>query len=138
MATFDTSGVDQYAFDFASLAELPGSVVDEMLEAEGRIIKDGQAETARAMLRGEYYRDGVAGGVRAGKVKRSGGTKSVYVTFEGEQHGNRVAEIAFVNEFGKHNQPARPFIRTANEKYADRAVEAAEQIYDRFLSSKGL
>ena len=50
---------------------------------------------------------------------------------------NRVAEIAFINEFGKKNQPARPFISQANESNAGAAVDAAADVYDRYLSSKG-
>ena len=54
------------------------------------------------------------------------------------RHGNkrRAAEVAFVDEFGKRGQPARPFIQTANEKAADRAIDAAARVYDDFLKSK--
>ena len=48
------------------------------------------------------------------------------------------SEIAFINEFGKHGQPPRPFIQTANEKYADRAVDAAFDVYDEYLRSRNL
>ena len=48
----------------------------------------------------------------------------------------RAAEVAFVDEFGKQGQPARPFIQTANEKAADPAIDAAARVYDDFLKSK--
>lgn len=138
MATIETNGLDEYAFNFAELATLPDDVVKSMLEAEGEVIKRAQESTAQSMLQGPYYAGGVVSGIRLGKYKRNTGGASMYVTFEGSQHGSRIAEIAFINEFGKHNQPARPFIKTANEAKAEEAVDAAAKIYDQYLSRKGL
>ena len=54
------------------------------------------------------------------------------VTFSGSRtRGNtktRNAEIAFVNEYGKKNQAARPFIRQAAEQYADQIAAPGEQV----------
>ena len=116
---------------------MPGEIVEKMLIAEGDIIKEAQAFTAAKMLQGPYYKGGVAAGVKRGKVKRSQGGKALYVTFEGTQHGNRLAEIAFINEFGKKSQPPRQFIRTANEENAETAVDAAAKIYDEYLTHLG-
>lgn len=129
--------LDKYAFDFGELADIPDSVIEEMLLAEGEVIRKGQAEKARTMLQGPYYDGGVAGGASLGEVKKTEDGKRVYVTFNGKQHGNRVAEIAFINEFGKKNQPARPFIQVANEENAGKAVIAAEKVYDEYLKEKG-
>lgn len=144
MARFDISDFDRYAFDFNELANLPDSVIEEMLEAEGAIIRNAQSDSAKSMLQGPYYKGGVAEAATLGKIKRTANGKKVYVTFEGTQHGTRIAEIAFINEFGKgepgkkNYQPARPFIWTANESHADEAVDAAAKIYDNYLKSKGL
>lgn len=137
MAILETNGLDEFAFDFEGIALLPDSVVSEMLEAEGDVIKSAQIATAQSMLAGPYNRGGVVSAIRRGKVKQTSTGKAVYVTFNGTQHGNRVAEIAFVNEYGKQGQPARPFIREANERNADKAVDAAAKIYDEFLSKAG-
>lgn len=138
MATMTTTGLDEYALSFEELATLPDTVLKAMLQAEGEVIKRAQASTAASMLQGPYYAGGVVSGIRLGKYKRNAGNATMYVTFEGSQHGNRIAEIAFINEFGKHGQPARPFIQTANERYAGEAVDAAAKIYDQYLTSKGL
>ena len=54
------------------------------------------------------------------------------VTFSGSrQRGNtktRNAEIAFVNEYGRQGQTARPFIRQAGEQYADEIAAPGERI----------
>lgn len=138
MARMETSGLDEYVFSFEELSELPDDVVKDMLQAEGEVIKRGQAESAREMLQGPYYKDGIASGIKLGKYKRNRANATMYVTFEGTQHGNRLAEIAFVNEFGKHGQPPRPFIREANERHAEEAVDAAAKVFDKYLTSKGL
>lgn len=137
MASFSVNGLDEYAFSLDELANIPDSVIEEMLCVEGEIIKKGQEQTASTMLQGPYYAGGVAGAIKIGDMKRGVFGKIVYVSFEGTQHNNRVAEIAFINEFGKKNQPARPFIREANEKNAGAAIDAAAKVYDNYLKSKG-
>ena len=73
------------------------------------------------------------------KVKMAG--KALYVYPNGSRcdgSRRRVTEVAFVNEFGKEGQPARPFIGTANARKGDEAVKAAAEVYDKFLKSKNL
>ena len=73
------------------------------------------------------------------KLKKTSDGRAIYVYPKGtRRHGNkrRAAEVAFVDEFGKQGQPARPFIQTANEKAADPATDAAARVYDGFLKSK--
>nr|DAR46640.1 MAG TPA: hypothetical protein [Caudoviricetes sp.] len=137
MATLDASSIDKFAFDFEELARLPDDVVEAMLEAEGEVIKAGQAETAKNMLQGPYNKGAVSRAPHLGKIKRTKDGKALYVSFAGTQHGTRVAEIAFLNEFGKQGQSPRQFIRAANEKYADKAVDAAERIYNQYLNKHG-
>ena len=55
MARFDISDFDKYAFDFNELANLPDSIIEEMLEAEGAIIRNAQSDSAKSMLQGPYY-----------------------------------------------------------------------------------
>ncbi len=125
---------------FEELANIPDEVLDEMLEAQADVIEPAQREKARAY--GVYGTGGVIASITRGKVKRSskGRTLSIYPRGS-RKRGNtttREAEIAFINEFGKRNQPARPFIRDANESAADEAVQASKAVYDSWLQSKNL
>ena len=138
MGRWSTTGIDEIALSFSEIAGMGDEVLDEMLLAQGEIIKAEQQKQAKAMLQCPYYADGVAQGVSLGKVKRTSDGAEVYLTFKGTQHGNRLAEIAFVNEYGKEGQPARPFVKTANEAAGERAVAASEEIYHRYLQRKGL
>ena len=79
------------------------------------------------------YRTGeTLSSIRPGKMKRGrNGGGMIYVTPQGvNDREERNAAVAFINEYGKRNQAPRPFIATANE--------AAAEIYDAFLQSKGL
>lgn len=140
MAYVSTNGLDELLSDFGSIAEIPDSVILDMLVAEAEVIAPAQAAEARAM--GVYDTGKTAESITYDrKLKTSDSGKSISVYPKGTRSdGNRrsVAEVAFVNEFGTSSQPARPFINTANEKSADAAVEAAAGVYDRFLQSKNL
>ena len=135
MANLSTSGLEELVGGFDAIAELPDEVVLEMLVAEAEVIAPAQEAEARAMLSGE-----TAQSISYDKkLKKTADGRAIYVYPKGtRRHGNkrRAAEVAFVDEFGKHGQPARPFIQTANEKAADRAIDAAARVYDDFLKSK--
>lgn len=140
MAELSTSGLDELLSDLGSIAELPDAVVLEMLTAEAGVIAEAQAAEARAM--GVLDTGKTAESITFDKkLKTTADGKAIYGYPKGTRSdGNkrRVAEVAFINEFGKDGQPGRPFIRTANERKGDEAVEAAAKVYDDFLKSKNL
>ena len=139
MATMTTSGLDELALSFEEIARGGDELMRPMLEAQCEIVGKAQAETAASMLAGPYNQGALAKGPTPGKYKRSAGGASMSLTFKGSQHGTRLAEIAFYNEFGTgRGQAARPFIRAANEKSASAATDAAAKVYDQYLASKGL
>lgn len=138
MAFLQVDGMDAFLKDMQNIEQIPDEVLAEMLEAGGEVLANGQRRTARSMLNGPYSRGVVAGGVKLGKFKRTKGGASISVGYTGTAHGNAISEIAFVNEFGKRGQPARPFIATANELYQDDASEAAQKHFDSWLSKNNL
>ena len=111
-----------------------------MLEAEARVVEEAQIYYSKTMLDGPYSTGQTAASIRRGKMKRNkDGMRQVYITPQGtNDNGERNAAVAFINEYGKRGQPARPFIATANEAAATAAAEAAAEIYDEFLRSKNL
>ena len=140
MADLSYRGLDELILDMQAVAELPDEVVDEMLNAQADIVVAAQKEQGRAM--------GVADtgltlrSIKKGKVKLKKGVRVLYITPTGTRGRGKTrvrnAEIAFVNEYGKRGQKARPFIQLANEKSAQAATQAAAEVYDRFLKSKDL
>jgi len=134
MANLSTSGLEELIGGFDAIAEIPDEVVLEMLVAEAEVIAPAQEAEARAMLSGKYSTGETAQSISYDKkLKKTADGRAIYVYPKGtRRHGNkrRAAEVAFVDEFGKHGQPARPFIQT------DRAIDAAARVYDDFLKSK--
>lgn len=137
MAKFE-SDFGQVDLAFSEIASLPDEVMDGILKAQGEVVKREQAHQARAMLKGPYNKGAVADAITIGKARKTADGKALYITFNGTQHGSPITEIAFINEYGKKGQPARPFIRTANEKCEDEAIKAGEKVYDAWLKGKGL
>jgi len=140
MAELSTQGLDGLIDDMTALMELPDEIVLEMLTAEAEVVAAAQQSEAQRM--GVYATGKTAGSISYDKkLKVTGAGRAIYVSPKGSRSDGskrRNAEVAFVNEFGKAGQPARPFIGTANEKSADAAVEAAAGVYDKYLKSKNL
>lgn len=133
MASFKVNGIDELTSFFDSIAEIPVSVQEEMVNKQSDILVKAQAEKARSMLQGEYYEGAVAEAITKKNAQRSGDGMEQKITFEGTQHGTRVTEIAFLNEYGTEAQPGRPFIQTANEQSADATQKAAQEVLDNWI-----
>ena len=140
MANVSTSGLEELLDDLEAIAEIPDETLLEMLTAEAEIIAEAQTAEAKAM--GVYDTGKTAQSITYDKkLKETSDGKCIYVYPKGSRSdGNkrRVAEVAFINEFGKEGQAARPFIKTANEKKGAEAVEAAALVLDKFHKSKNL
>lgn len=140
MAELTTSGLEELIGDMEAIAALPDETILDMLVAEAEVVADAQTAEARAM--GVFDTGKTAESITFDKkLKTTKDGKAIYVYPKGSRSDGsrrRVAEVAFINEFGKRGQPARPFINTATEKSADAATEAAAKVYDDFLKSKNL
>lgn len=140
MANLSTSGLEELLDDLEAIAEIPDETLLEMLTAEAEIIAEAQTAEAKAM--GVYDTGKTAQSITYDKkLKETSDGKCIYVYPKGSRSdGNkrRVAEVAFINEFGKEGQAARPFIKTANEKKGAEAVEASALVLDKFHKSKNL
>ncbi len=139
MGKLTISGIDELMNDFAALAALPDSVTDGILEAEADVIVSAQRQETAKTWRGPYATGTTARSIKKGKPKRAKGGKHIIVSPQGKnKRGTRNAEVAFINEYGKRGQPARPAIRAANERAEEQAVEAGEKVYHDYLNSRNL
>ena len=133
MATITVEGFDELGRMFDKLGEIPFDVLSEALE--------GMAEEAERAVKstGESYgiRDPessvhILDKITHSKPKQTEDGGYSYVRFSGTRTRGKTktrnAEIAFVNEYGKRGQPARPFIRQAAEQYADQIAAPGEKV----------
>lgn len=135
MGRFNVSGIDGLESLFNHIESIPYWVLEDMLDKQADVVVTAQRATAESMLEGPYNKKAVKAAIKKGKTKRRKDGLVKYVTFNGSQHGSRLAEIAFVNEFGKKGQKARPFVTAANEKCANETQIAAEKVFDDWVET---
>lgn len=139
MGKLTVSGLDELMNDFAALASLPDSVTDAILNAEADVVVSAQQKEAASRWRGPYATGTTAKSIKKGKPQKAKDGKQIIVSPKGNnRRGTRNAEVAFINEYGKRGQPARPAIRTANAQAEQQAVDAGEKAYNSYLNSKKL
>ena len=118
MGNLTFTGSEELNAAFSRVQNIPFSVVEEALVAMADVAVQEIRDTGEAMgVRDENSPVHVLDHLVTKKARKTddGGKKTI--TFSGtRRRGNtetREAEIAFVNEYGKRGQAARPFIRTA-------------------------
>lgn len=130
-------GLSHLGMSMKEIQDIPENITDAMLNAQAKVVEQAQKKKGRTY--GVYRTGQTIGSIRRGKIKRDKWEKFLHVTPQGTNaKGRPNTEVAFINEFGKHGQVPKPFIRDANEECADEAVEAAANVLNNFYSSKGL
>ena len=133
MAQIRLDGLDAVDAMFKDIGEIPFDVTAEALDAmatvaEKKVRASGEAMGVRDPESSVHILDKITH--TRPKKTDSGGYSDV--TFSGTRTRGRTrtrnAEIAFINEYGKRNQPARPLIRTAAETGGDQIAEPGEKI----------
>lgn len=137
--TMSVSGCKELADAMKRVGKLPKATLKKMVSEEAKPVKKEIKSKAKSMLQGPYYKGDVARHVYKGRpqVSAKNGARNP-ITFKGMAHGNRIAEIAFINEYGKKSQPARPFIKEAFKASADPAAEAAMDVLKEYMKDCGL
>lgn len=130
--------IDKLIRDMKAAGDIPEAVRKEMVDAKAKVIEEGVVYNAATMLVGPYYEGEVARSVTRKKPRATKNGASVIIYFKGMQHGNRLGEIAFINEYGKKKQPARPFIKHAFRKSGERAAAAARKVLSEHLDKHNL
>lgn len=167
MAQIDFNGLEGLLIDLADLGDIPESTLDDMLMAGGAVIQKAHQDALVSMglVKTKTLRDSIKiMKKRRGRLQRyvlvypygehhlftariksynkyNWGRIDDHVRYT--KGGTKVAtnnDVGFVQEFGapKRRIQAKQWMRIANEKHADAAVEAEFRVYDNYLRSKGL
>lgn len=141
MASLELQGFDSLEDAFRRIADIPFSVTEEALDAMAEVAKEKIRSTGESMgVRDPESDTHILDKLKRNKAKKtdSGGYETI--TFTGSRtRGNtktRNAEIAFVNEYGKRGQAARPFIGTAMNKDADAIQDPADKIIGDWIENE--
>lgn len=133
-------GIDSLIGAMHNLAELPDTVIAEMLEAEADVLVAAQQRAAIKAWKGPYASGETARSIKKGRVKKNGIKTSISIFPHGKnKRGERNSDVAFINEYGSRNhQRARPAIRIACIDKEKAVIEAGEKVYNTYLDSKKL
>lgn len=123
---------------FGSLENIPDDVQEEMLRQGAAVLEEEQRKQARAFRvqdTGLLIRK-----IKTGKIKRlKDGSKAIYITPTGTRTRGKTktrnAEIAFIAEYGKKSQKARPFLATAMIRAEDAIIAAEDKVYGEYLEN---
>lgn len=133
MPRLDLSGFDELTAAFDKISKVPEEVQMKALTAmeevaASKIKASGEAYGVRDPESPVHVLDSV----KVNKPKKTDSGGYADVTFSGTRTRNgkqyRQAEIAFINEYGKTNQQARPFVGEAMNKSADAIAEAGAKV----------
>ena len=117
MANLVMSGFDELNDAFNRIGDIPFEVTAEALTEMATVAADKIKSTGEQMgVRDPESDVHVLDRIKPAKPKQTPGGGRCDITFSGTRtrHGikTRNAEIAFINEYGKRGQDARPFIKT--------------------------
>lgn len=133
MATLEVYGFEDLQDALAKLANIPFDVIENALGsmadvAEPKIKAQGEAMGVRDPESDVHILDKI----KRGKAKKMSDGGYLDITFSGSRTRNgittRNAEIAFINEYGKQGQAARPFIGLAMNQNETKILDAAEEV----------
>lgn len=140
MASFKVEGLELAQKELDKLANLPDEGKKEILTAMASVAMEAQRKEGLSMgvydseNEGKHAIDSI--GLTKVKITEDGG--SVSVTFKGTRTDKnhkkkvRMAEIMFVNNYGKRGQEPRPFVRSANAKAEEQIQKAAQTTFDKW------
>ena len=164
MATFSAKGIEGLELSMQEIAEIPPEVQDNILMAQGEVIKKYQQQ--EISTKGLGNKGLLKDSIRIFKKMRKGvryvlvypygkhGTrnrKKVTKGYKNSKHGRTYdvggdvkdvtnSEVGFVLEFGAPKKGIRAYqwMREANEKATEESDAAGLAVYDAWLKTKGL
>ena len=133
MAKLDLGNIDDLSKAFREIGNVPNSVKEDALESMANIAKKGIKATGESMgVRDPESSVHILDNITTTKPKltKEGGYSDI--TFKGTRPNGRKrvrnAEIAFIQEYGRRNAPARPFIGTAMSRNEKQIADAGGNV----------
>ena len=138
MATVELEGFAELDQMFQQLGNLPFDVIAEALEEMAEPAEKAVRESGLSMgVRDPESRVHILDNITNTRPKQTSDGGACKITFKGSrtrgQKKIRNAEIAFLNEYGKRGQAARPFIRQAAESSGPRVAEAGARVMEKWI-----
>lgn len=141
MPSLELYGFENLDDAFSRIENIPWPVTEEALNGMAAVAAEKIRNVGSSMgVRDPESDVHILDKIKPSKAKQtqSGGYQPI--SFSGSRRrGNtrtRNAEIAFVNEYGKRSQRARPFIGTAMNRYEDQISAPAEEVVGDWIEKE--
>lgn len=119
---------DDFLDAIARLGERTDEIVPRVLEAGGQVVLEHVQRNLHSALSGESTGELERSlGLSPAKIDRDGNWNAKVGFDEPRSDGQSNAMLANVLEFGKHNQPPRPFLKPAKSAARGPAIEAMKR-----------
>ena len=133
---------DEFLSKISSLGERTDEIVPRVLQVGGEVLlKKTKANLQAIIGKGTKYDSRATGelvdalGVSGARMDRDG-NYNVKLGFAEPRHdGESNAKIANIIEYGKHNQPARPFLKPAKSAAKDECIDAMKTKLEEEINS---
>jgi HK97 gp10 family phage protein len=126
---------DELALQLSKLGERTDEIVPKVLEAGGEVVLAKVRSNLQSALSGQSTGELVAAlGVSPAKLNRNGDFDVKIGFDEPRSDGSSNAMVANTLEYGKHGQPARPFMKPAKSQSQKAAIAAMEAKFEEEVS----
>ena len=130
---------EEFLLKLSRLGDKTDDIIPKVLEAGGAIaLAKVKGNLSSAVGRGTKEKSRATGelqrslGLSPAKQKRDGSGWDIKVGFaEPRSDGGSNAKIANILEYGKHGQPARPFLKPARTQSRKPAIEAMKARFEQ-------
>ena len=141
MATLELLGFDGLDDAFRRISDIPDDVTTSALDAMAKIAADKIKASGESMgVRDPESVVHILDKIKPAKAKISSRGGYEDITFSGSRVRGRTrtrnAEIAFINEYGKRGQPARPFIGKAMTQNEEQISAPGEKIVGDWIEKE--
>ena len=140
MASFKVDGIQELSIALGKVENVPNNIISDMLQAMGEVAK--KAIESSAKVKGVVDTGMTIASITLKKPKLTASGGEAKISFSGSRTRAKTttsnAAIAFINEFGKKGQPARPFIKDAIDKEGAKIGDAGTEIFNKWLETNGL
>lgn len=147
----ETEGLEELLGDLKKVMELPDRVQEDMLNAEADVVVQAQKDMIERLGLTDSFqlRDSIARNRKVSSDSKNGIGKYLDIypqgTRERGKEGKRKkygrnAEVGFIYEYGAPERKIKAYnwMKSANEKSEEQAVEEAAGVYDEFLKKNNL
>lgn len=135
MADFNVEGIDSLTIGFMRKAGALDEAISDCLNVGADLLVKAQKDQAESM---KIHDTGdMINSIKATKQRKDkDGNPYVDIYPQGkDRKGTRNAEKGFIAEYGKSDQPARPWMRTANEKANDEVQNAICETFNEHMGN---